>query len=412
MRFSLSLIALAAPYLVSALPFKHKRAAATDILVLQFADVLEQLETQFYSQALSTFQVSDFTTAGFFDAQIPIQLFTSIQLDESTHSTTLQSAILAEGAKPISGCTFDFSSVLTDVATMAATARVVENVGVGAYLGAATLISDPQLLSAAATILTVEARHQTILNVLAGGSAIPASFDMALTPPQVLAIAGAFISGCDTGITPNAALAVTNTGSVTTGTTLSFSSSALNGSVDTSMMIGDLPAAVVLPYSACTVPAGINGPVLIFVTSDDQALANDVVIQATETVLAGPAMAFIDIVTEEIDIVVKSGSSSSSSSSGSGSSGSGSSGSGSSGSGSSSSASATGTASASESTSTTTISPGDASSIEASATATAAGALATGINSGSADVTLGGPNQYVGPSPDGHTFVMGWSMSS
>ncbi|KAF7966399.1 hypothetical protein HWV62_38460 [Athelia sp. TMB] len=292
---------------------------------------------------------------------------------------------------------------------MAATARVVENVGVGAYLGAATLISDPQLLSAAATILTVEARHQTILNVLAGGSAIPASFDMALTPPQVLAIAGAFISGCDTGITPNAALAVTNTGSVTTGTTLSFSSSALNGSVDTSMMIGDLPSAVVLPYSACTVPAGINGPVLIFVTSDDQALANDVVIQATETVLAGPAMAFIDIVTEEIDIVVKSGSSSSS---GSGSSGNNSSGSGSSGSGSSSSASVTGTASASESTSTTTISPGDASSIEASATATAAGALATGINSGSADVTLGGPNQYVGPSPDGHTFVMGWSMSS
>lgn len=84
---------------------------------------------------------------------------------------------------------------------MAATARVVENVGVGAFLGAATLLTDPQLLSAAATILTVEARHQTILNVLTGGTAIPAFFDVALTPPQVLAIAGAFISGCDTGIT-------------------------------------------------------------------------------------------------------------------------------------------------------------------------------------------------------------------
>lgn len=83
---------------------------------------------------------------------------------------------------------------------MAATARVVENVGVAAYLGGATLITDPVFLDAAASILTVEARHQTILNVLTGGSAIPSAFDIPLTPSEVLAIAGAFISGCDVGI--------------------------------------------------------------------------------------------------------------------------------------------------------------------------------------------------------------------
>lgn len=32
----------------------------------------------------------------------------------------------------LEGCTFNFDSVLTDVATMVATARVVENVGVAA----------------------------------------------------------------------------------------------------------------------------------------------------------------------------------------------------------------------------------------------------------------------------------------
>ena len=85
---------------------------------------------------------------------------------------------------------------------MAATARVVENVGVAAYLGGATLLTDPIILGAAASILTIEARHQTILNVLSGtGSAIPQAFDIAFTPSDVLAIAGPFFSGpCDLGI--------------------------------------------------------------------------------------------------------------------------------------------------------------------------------------------------------------------
>ena len=83
---------------------------------------------------------------------------------------------------------------------MAATARVVENLGVAAYLGAAHLVDDPVLLTAAGSILTVEARHQTILNVLSNGVSIPQAFDLAFNPNEVLAIAGAFISGCDLGI--------------------------------------------------------------------------------------------------------------------------------------------------------------------------------------------------------------------
>lgn len=68
--------------------------------------------------------------------------------------------------------------------------------------GAAHLVTDPVLLTAAASIMTVEARHQTMLNVLtASGTAIPQAFDIPLTPPEVLAIAGGFISGCDTGVT-------------------------------------------------------------------------------------------------------------------------------------------------------------------------------------------------------------------
>jgi hypothetical protein len=85
---------------------------------------------------------------------------------------------------------------------MAATARIVESVGVSAYLGGAALVSDPVLLTSAASILTVEARHQTILNILSSiGTAIPNAFDFALTPSEVLALVGPFFNGsCDVGV--------------------------------------------------------------------------------------------------------------------------------------------------------------------------------------------------------------------
>ena len=145
-----------------------------------------------------------------------------------------QSVIQSLGDSPISNCSFDFGNALNDVPTMAATARVVENLGVGAYLGAAHLIDDPTLLTAAGSILTTEARHQTILNVLNNGASIPQAFDIALLPNEVLAIASAFISGCDLGVTANQPLTITNTGTVAPGTSLTFSSPALNGSTDVS----------------------------------------------------------------------------------------------------------------------------------------------------------------------------------
>lgn len=106
----------------------------------------------------------------------------------------------ALGVQPIDSCKFNFDSVLGSVAQMAPVARVVEDLGVAAYLGAAHLVTDPTLLTAAASIATVEARHQTVLNILNGGTAIPQAFDLFFTPSQVLALASPFISGCDLGV--------------------------------------------------------------------------------------------------------------------------------------------------------------------------------------------------------------------
>ncbi|THH33797.1 hypothetical protein EUX98_g463 [Antrodiella citrinella] len=304
MRFatSASIVALAASSFVNAAPIR-RAAAPQDLLVLTFAHVLEQFETQFYTQALAKFQVSDFTSAGFADANVPIQQFTSIQSDESTHTDILASTITSQGGTPLTNCTFNFDSALVDVPTMAATARIVENLGVSAYLGAASLLSDPVLLTAAASILTVEARHQTVLNILSQGSAIPQAFDIPFTPSQVLAVASSFISGCDLGIPANPTLSITNTGSVGPGTSLTFSSAAINGSTDglsCQMLVGGAPFAIVLPLDQCVVPNGINGPVAIFVTSDPQPLLNNVRDQATNNLVAGPTIAFIDTSPEDI----------------------------------------------------------------------------------------------------------------
>ncbi|OBZ71829.1 hypothetical protein A0H81_08226 [Grifola frondosa] len=438
-----SLLALAAPFLAYGAPLRRQTSSSTDILVLreylshiityrmqndtiillsEFAEVLEQFESQFYSQALSTFQDSDFISAGFVDAQVPIEQFVSIQIDESSHASTLEVAIESLGASSISGCQFDFTSVLVDVSTMAATARVVENLGVSAYLGAASLISDPVLLTAAASIMTIEARHQTILNILTAGTAIPQAYDIAFTPSEVLAIASTFISGCDIGITANPTLSTTNTGSVQPGTQLSFASPALNSSTSTAgffcqMLVGGAPSSISLPFDNCVVPTGINGPVAIFITVDDQALINNVRDRAEIDIIAGPTMAFIDTDPQLLSQLALAGSQSDVAS-----------------------------------TSTETISPNQASSILSSAAAastiatstdTSAAASTTDMSSASATdsasasstdsasasaptsgtsndasasstsvvQSAGGPNLYTGPSADGSVTVNGWTTS-
>lgn len=236
-------------------------------------------------------------------------------------------------------------------------AQVVENVGVGAYAGAAHLVGDPRVLTAAASIVTIESRHQTLLNMFQGFSPIPQPFDLPLAPNEVLAIAGPFIKGCDLGIqgmyfsripelypnlialsflchlSANPSLTVTNTGSITVGTLLEFSSSAFSGTPSVStipyliaeitlltqraarsqgfhcqMLIGGMPFSLSLPIDQCVVPQGINGPVLVWITSDDQPLNGGVVDRQSNAIVAGPLMAFINSQPDPLSSLIRNSS--------------------------------------------------------------------------------------------------------
>jgi len=68
-----------------------------------------------------------------------------------------------------------------------------ENTGVSAYDGAAASIVSVDLLNAAGTIVAVEARHASYLNLVSGEVPFPAAFETPLTPAEVLAAAGPLI---------------------------------------------------------------------------------------------------------------------------------------------------------------------------------------------------------------------------
>jgi rubrerythrin len=172
-----------------------------DVEVLNFALTLEHLEYAFYRDGLERFDAKDFRKSdalrGFSnrivgDVQPNLE---DVRDHEDTHVDTLTSVIESLGGDPVEEACYDFG--YDTVSEFLGVAAVLENTGVSAYDGAISLIEAEELLTAGATIATVEARHASYLNLLNGDSPFPDAFDEPLTPAQVLDAAGGFIVDCE-----------------------------------------------------------------------------------------------------------------------------------------------------------------------------------------------------------------------
>jgi hypothetical protein len=148
---------------------------AGDIGILNFALTLEYLESAFYSQASAGGKITDPATAAFLK---------TATTDEAAHVAFLKKAL---GKKAVKMPKFDFMGTTTDPTKFGATAYVLENTGVHAYLGQAGNFKNPEYLLAAATIVTVEARHAGAIGSILNMPIAPTPFDKGESAAKILA---------------------------------------------------------------------------------------------------------------------------------------------------------------------------------------------------------------------------------
>ncbi len=171
-----------------------------DVGILNYAYALEQLEAAFYARVV--------TEGMSWASATEKAMLTEIAAHEDGHAKFFKAAITAAGATPIQNLTPVFTSItFTDRTSVLTTARTFEDLGVAAYNGAGKLIKSADYLTIAGKIVSVEARHAAIirdlitngtfadLNSLSPFGAVNAdALDGALTPAQVLAQAGKYIT--------------------------------------------------------------------------------------------------------------------------------------------------------------------------------------------------------------------------
>jgi len=132
-----------------------------DLGIVNYALTLEYLEAGFYAAVIKS---------GLFKGD-QLALLKVIGDHEAQHVDALTATAKDLGGTPAPEPKANFP--LDSAEEVVALAATVENLGAAAYLGQAAAIQSPDVLAAALSIHTVEARHAAVLNTLAGEPPTP-----------------------------------------------------------------------------------------------------------------------------------------------------------------------------------------------------------------------------------------------
>jgi serine-rich repeat adhesion-like glycoprotein len=158
-------------------PFVRKALAmsgGSDVDILNFALTLEYLESTFYEEAKSRAKASGELKS----------LINLLAKDEQQHVEALEGTIKKLGGKPVAKPKFDFP--YNGTGGFLKLAQTFEDTGVSAYNGAAPMIKSKEVLTAAGSIVQIEARHAAAIRLQNKEEPAPAAFDTPLDEKQVL----------------------------------------------------------------------------------------------------------------------------------------------------------------------------------------------------------------------------------
>ncbi|KAJ7656609.1 ferritin-like domain-containing protein [Mycena rosella] len=289
MKFSTIVSVLATLAVTQVANARPAKRDITDPQVLNYALTLEHLEATFYKQGLEKFSNGDFIAAGY--PEWAHGRFTQIRDHEATHVTFLTTALEAAGAKAVEACEYDFG--ITDVASFVNLAETLEAVGTAAYTGGAQFISTKEYLTAAASILAVEARHAAWLaSAVKQSSAWDTAFQTPLAPNPVYSLAAPLIKSCPASnaallpaLTAYPALTFGPSARVGTTTTLNFAAPPKATSQLFMAFVSGPATPVFVPIQSgnqVAIPSALRGLVFCFVTNDGGKVDDS-------TIVAGPA---------------------------------------------------------------------------------------------------------------------------
>ncbi len=131
-----------------------------DIKIVNYALTLEYLEADFYAQGVAKVKFANAHDKA---------VFALIASDEAAHVTALTDTISKSGGKPVAKPTVKYpAGTFATADAFIKLAKTFEETGVGAYLGQAGAITNPDVLQAAASIFGIECRHAALVGKIAG----------------------------------------------------------------------------------------------------------------------------------------------------------------------------------------------------------------------------------------------------